>query len=68
MNLSDLKVGDRFIVAGVADVFTFEGSEDGYYTAEGYTEGFTIWTYDAECDLYEEDAPYDPPDDWRLPE
>lgn len=53
MNLSDLKVGDRFIVAGVADVFTFEGSEDGYYTAVGDTEGFTIWTYDAECDLYD---------------
>ena len=56
MNLSDLKAGDRFIVASVTDVFTFEGSEDGYYTAEGYTEGFTIWTYDAECDLYDSPA------------
>ena len=56
MNLSILVVGDRFIVAGVTDVFTFEGSEDGYYTAVGDTEGFTIWTYDAECDLYDSPA------------
>lgn len=56
MNLSDLKVGDRFIVAGVTDVFTFDGRVEGGFAAVGDTEGFTIWTYDAECDLYDSPA------------
>jgi len=64
MNLSDLKAGDRFVVAGVTSVFTCTG----FRTARTDDGELTVWTYDAECDLYEEDAPYDPPDGWRLPE
>lgn len=59
MNLSDLKVGDRFIVAGVRDEFTFRSAADPVFkcfTAVGDRDGLTFWTYDAECDLYDSPA------------
>lgn len=49
MNLSDLKSGDRFIVAGIDDVFTCVGPRK----AVSDNGDITLWTYDAECDLYD---------------
>lgn len=51
-SLKDLKHGDRFVVAGVTSVFTCTG----FRTARTDDGELTVWTYDAECDLYDPPA------------